>query len=172
MAKKIYLNNVIGKILNDLEKKDITCPIFMMTDDERKQAVDIYENSKLWPQIIDERLELASELWEEVLKECSNTKQNQNNFAFVASKAFHDDLDSAISNSPEAVALKILGDLEPDLLRMVFLLMERIVTDNFGRPRREEDPMEIILQKEITDEIEDTIKKVCKKARKKNKKKK
>ena len=166
MAKideSITFEKNISKILTGLEKEGVTCPAFLLTEKGRKKAVDICENSELWTTFIDQRLEWASKLWDTI--ECSDTKQNQYNFAAMTSKAVYNNFLHTMRNYHLAISYD-------EFSGVCALFMERVVTDIFGLPQELKKEMTDIEARDLVEKIEGVRKKVHKKARKKSKKKK
>ena len=173
MAKKnksIDLRKNLGKILQGLEERDVTCPVFILTEKGRKKVSKMYENTKQWAELIDMSLEYISDTWDEI--GCSDTKQNQNNFAVITAHHTESDIRDMFLSRPGGSVAMMLTDLNEKIELAAGLIQERTVTDIFGRPREEEPDLDPKEKERIESHIRSIKKKVYKKARKKSKKKK
>ena len=169
MAKKYdemdFIKNQ-GKILNILEKRDIICPVFSLTEQGRKKVIAIYENNQLWTDLIDSLLDWISELWDQVKEECADTKQNQNNFAVINAYDSFSKFKDMLENHPLSFTLLIDSSIDSDIELLSHFFIERVITQVFGRPYDlEGDKYKGV---DIETEINNAMNEICKKKKKKS----
>lgn len=167
---RIPFEKNLGKILDGLQEKGITIPAFVLSETGRKNALNIYENEEHWTDFVGKEIKWASNLWNTV--GYPDTKQNQNNFAFLVSKQLYFTVrDTFYDKGVSEVEFEMFG-LSSKVNLMSAFVLERIMTDIFGRPQEEEPYMTDEEQMDLARRIDAVKKEVYKKVRKNRKKRK